>query len=774
MADLEIRLLGSPRIDCDGAPLRTDTRKAVALLAYLAVTGEEHRRDRLAGLLWPESDPERARASLRRTLSVLLKGLGRRWVHVERDVVRFDPAGAWCDVVALGSNLRAAAEAADLEQRLAALTAAVSLYRGEFLEGFVLADSPAFDEWQFFTAETLRRDLAGALEALVDGCAEVGDLHAATTHARRWLALDPLHEPAHRQLMQLYAWAGRRQAALRQYRECVRALRRELGVAPLEETTALYEAIRHNQLTPAPAGAGGDRLSGSVASSAPSVGSTVAPRSSRLPFVGRDAELARVRAAVDAGCVIGIEGEPGIGKTRLVEELMAGDAAGRPTLAVRCYDGEQHLAYSAVVELLRSAVTVTAPERLAQVPAHWWAEAARLMPELADRAPDAAPAAVDAPGAATRLRAALAGLLHAAARSEPPAPPGLLIIDDAHWLDAACLEVLAYLVRRLHHSSLALVLGWRTELVPAGHPLRRLLDESASSVDVVLARLDAASVDRLIDDIVPDMCPEGRARLVAETEGVPFFVVEYLTAYHAGSETDWMVGGSVRLLDDRLAAVDETARQLLTAAAVIGRSFDMETLRMASGRGEDETVAGLDSLVAAGLVREQAEDLAQRADATFDFAHHKLRQRALAGTSLARRRLLHRRVAGALAARPRARDATAALRAQIAGHYAAAGDDQAAALAYAEAGEAAAGVHATTEALAHYEAAIGLGHPDPARLYAACGDLHAREGADHAAAECYETAAAFAGPTELVTLERRLAEVHDQAGGPDAVSEQPR
>lgn len=770
MARLEIRLLGSPRVDCDGAPLRTDTRKAVALLAYLVVTGEAHRRDRLAALLWPEAAPDRARASLRRTLSVLCKGLGGRWVHADREVVRFDADGAWCDVAALRAHLDAAAATDDPDGRLASLTAAVSLHRGDFLEGFTLADSPPFDEWQFFTAETLRRDLAGALEALVVGCVEVGDLHAATAHTRRWLALDPLHEPAHRQLMRLYAWADRRQAALRQYRECVRALRRELGVAPLEETTALYEAIRQNQSAGPPAV---DRAVPTGRAASAAAGDEVVPRvesaaggspgRGRFPLVGRDADLARLADAVRAGCVVGVEGEPGIGKTRLTEELVAGETADRPVLTARCYDGEQHLAYSAVVELLRSAVNAAAPERLAEVPVHWWAEAARLVPELADRCPDAAPAAGDAPGAATRLRAAVAGVLLAAARSEPPAQPGLVIIDDAHWLDAASLEVLAYLVRRLEQPSVALVLCWRTELVPADHPLRRLLAESARSAAVALERLDAASVDRLVDRVAPDMAPDGRARLVAETEGVPFFVVQYLTAYQAGHETDWLGGGAVHLLDERLGAVPETARQLLTAAAVIGRSFDLDTLRVASGRGEDETIAGLDELVAAGLVREQSEEPAPGSGPVFDFAHHKLRQRALAGASVARRRLLHGRVAGALAAGPRSREVTAALRAQIASHHAAAGDDRAAALAYAQAGELAADVHAITEALAYYEAAIGLGHPDPARLYAACGDLHARQGAEGAATECYETAAAFAEPGQLVTLERRLADVRDRS-----------
>jgi len=124
------------------------------------------------------------------------------------------------------------------------LTEAVALYRDDFLAGFTLRDSPAFDDWQFFQAESLRREMADALETLALCHSEAGQFEPAIASARRWLTLDSLHEPAHRMLMQLYALTGQRSLALRQYRECVRALESELGVPPLEETTALYESIK--------------------------------------------------------------------------------------------------------------------------------------------------------------------------------------------------------------------------------------------------------------------------------------------------------------------------------------------------------------------------------------------------------------------------------------------------------------------------------------------------------------------------------------------------
>ena len=132
------------------------------------------------------------------------------------------------------------------------LSEAVALYRDDFMAGFALRDSAAFDDWQFFEGEELRRELAGALEKLSFGHGAREEWEQAISHARRWMALDPLHEPAHRWLMRLYAWAGQRAAALRQYRECVRVLDGELGVSPLEETTRIYEAIKENDLPPPP------------------------------------------------------------------------------------------------------------------------------------------------------------------------------------------------------------------------------------------------------------------------------------------------------------------------------------------------------------------------------------------------------------------------------------------------------------------------------------------------------------------------------------------
>ena len=232
---LRITVLGPPRVEVDGRPLVVDTRKAIALLAYLAIVGRPIARDSLVELLWPDAQSEGGRGALRRTLSTLRAGLGGRWLEVDRRQVSIATDGLDVDV----SRFRADARSDDR----VALTRAVDLFRGEFLEGFSLRDSVAFDEWQSLEAQALAHELAGALRALTELEEAAGRLPEAIAAARRLVAIDGLDEAAHRTLMRLHAETGDQAAAIRQYREVVRILDADLGVEPARETTELYESL---------------------------------------------------------------------------------------------------------------------------------------------------------------------------------------------------------------------------------------------------------------------------------------------------------------------------------------------------------------------------------------------------------------------------------------------------------------------------------------------------------------------------------------------------
>ncbi len=258
MAQVALYLLGSPRVEANGKELHISRRKALALLAYLAVEGGSHQRDALATLFWPDHDRSSARADLRRALSELNRALGEGWAIADRQTAEFNSNAEFTvDVDAFRQHLAAgtthghsAAEAC--AECRPSLERAVELCRGPFLDGFTLSDSLAFDEWQFFQTQALRDELAAALVRLANHYTSQGDLERAITYARRWLAVDPVHEPAHRHLIVLYAKSGQRAAALRQYETCRQLLEEELGVVPSEKTREIYERLVQGELPTGP------------------------------------------------------------------------------------------------------------------------------------------------------------------------------------------------------------------------------------------------------------------------------------------------------------------------------------------------------------------------------------------------------------------------------------------------------------------------------------------------------------------------------------------
>ena len=241
---LDIELIGPPVVTVDGAPLHVDTRKAVALLAYLAADERHRRRDHLAALLWPDSSEERARAALRRTLTALRSGLGGRWVKADRDTVTLEGDDVRVDLDRLARVADSLAEHGHTDDEVCdacipLIRETLRVDRGEFMEGFHVSGSYQFDDWVQTTSDRVRTTSALMMDRLADAESARGDFDAATATLRRRLSLDPLHEPTYRRLMLLRAWAGDRAGSVEMYRECVGTLQDELGVTPVEETTEL-------------------------------------------------------------------------------------------------------------------------------------------------------------------------------------------------------------------------------------------------------------------------------------------------------------------------------------------------------------------------------------------------------------------------------------------------------------------------------------------------------------------------------------------------------
>ncbi len=756
---LSFYFLGAPRLEKNGKLLNLDTRKAVALAAYLALTSRTHERDELAALFYPEAETARARAALRRTLSTLKTALGDKTLDVERETIGLDTQAVSVDVL----EFRALVQ----QKTFQSLTRAAQLYRGDFMDGFTLRDSPAFDEWQFFETESLRKQFAAALEQLVALQTERGALKSAIESARRWLALDPLHEPAHRALMLLYARDGQRAAALRQYQECVRQLGHELGVTPLPETTALYHTIQENRL-PAEA------RPASAAARAPE---PTSPRSVEYPLVGRGAELALLMREYNRtgtqGTLLILQGEAGIGKTRLAQEFLAQVAQeGGAILTARAYLEQRALAYAPLAQALRAALQEPYnAERVRALAPYVLADAARLVPELVPGASldttipnQASVSPVTAVGAQARFFDAITRIILQLTQkhsTQQVTAPGVLFVDDAQWLDEASLDLVAFIIRRLKSTSLCILLTWRGEEVGREHILRRLyadaLREERAHL-ITLTRLAQSDAQTLVDVAThrgAQITPALAARLYRESEGQPFFLIETLKLIEREGDlgADMTLPASVReLLHSRLTQASETARQVLGAGAVIGRSFDLELVQPVSGRSDQETIDGLEELASKGLITES-----NRAGAPqYDFTHEKLRALVYEETSLARRRLLHRRAAETLIRASRAQSDTsaAAMAASIAHHARAGGEDARAAEYYKRAGDYARSVFANRDAVEYYSAALALGDSDAAALHTGIGDAQTLLGDYDAALASYETSAAFGASTADANMAR--------------------
>lgn len=783
LSKIKLFFLGSPHVEFEGKPIEFDTRKAVALFAFLTVTAESHHRDTLAVLLWPELNQVRARAALRRTLSTLRNAIPTNFLITGGDTVGVDSSIYWLDVAEFRELILACKSHGHLrddfcQECVPQLETAAGLYRGDFLSGFTLRDSASFDDWQFFQSENLRGELAYALQKLCACLSADRDYETAITHARRWISIDPLHEEAHRQLMRLYAYSGRREASIRQFRECARILNEELGVHPLEETVNLYNEIKENRVAlpePAPS---------RKLPSLPVHGTKKLPeiemegqlrrRPLRAPLIGRNAQWSRLldsyHSLTSDGHFVLIEGEAGIGKTHLAEEFLTHALdLGAAVVRARCYEGERNFSYGPIVEGLRAVINqATTLEWLDDFPVPWLSEVARILPELSELRPDLPPLPQpESPGAQNRFFEAIGRFL--LALFQGPAT-GILFIDDLHWADNATLDLLNYLVRRMRGRPIFIVGTSRREELFPGSRLRQIIGEAQRNGNATLISLERFSQDE-INHLVEafsalDLPQSVRERLFLETEGLPFFVVEYLSELresNQGTESrEWSLPASVRdLLHSRLAEVTEAGSQLLTTAAVIGRSFGFDTLKEASGRGEEETITGLESLVAKGLI-EEVHDSGDDSEPFYDFRHEKLRTLVYEETGSARRRLLHRRVAEALANRSRRQQSPNSLSGQIAYHYRLGGEKAEASKHFKLAGDFARSIHANTDALQHYRNALELGHPEKAAIYVAIGDIQTLLGEYSAAINNYTLAGA--DHSSNAEIEHKIGNVYQRQG----------
>lgn len=630
-ATLSLKLLGPPRIEMNGQPLHLPYAKAEALLFYLAATGQPHSREHLAALLWGNSAQKQARSSLRNALYTIRRSFTpATLLLIQRDSIGVDPARFTLDLRAFEAT---ATEAGEIE----ALAGGLAIWRGSLLQGLNLPDCPAFETWlaeQRARYETLYIEALLRLNQLYQAN---GRLKEARASLERLLETDWLHEAAHRQLMQIYWQQGHRAGALRQYETLRLRLREELGVSPSHETQALHLRLLRADTDP-----------GTLALAQP------AHDSGANRLVGRQRELNQLdrlyRQIIPDGParLVMIEGEAGIGKTRLAQEWL--DTLTHPRiLTTRCFETEQIIPFQPWVDLIQATLNDTAAPRLGLADV-WLTELAHLIPEIRHQRPDLKPAPVVDPDLTRgRIVQAIFHWLEALSHQRPLC----LFFDDWQWLDQASLTVLRFIFRPPHSSQLPLlILGTqRTAECPSGWPqLETTLTREGLYHHLLLPRLSAAEATALAQTMAlpPQLQTEAFfRRLFTETEGNPLFIIELLRALAQEklvADVDWPLPASIQsVIQSRLHRLTPSTQHVLAAAAVLGRAFTDSILRQVLADQPAEVILqAIEEGIAANLIAEQGQ--------RYDFTHDKIRTVLADSLTGGRRRHLDRRVAEALEA----------------------------------------------------------------------------------------------------------------------------
>jgi DNA-binding SARP family transcriptional activator len=582
------RTLGSVALTVDGAPAPPELlwRKHLALLVYLARSPRLSRsRDHLIGLLWGDRPEAAARHSLSEALRVIRRHAGQESLEVSVGQIGLAPGAVALDV----DQLEAFAAAEDW-------AAAGALVGGEFLEGFSVPDASPFEDWLTAERTLWRRRGAEALIPWADGLVRSGRSAEAWQPASRAMALEPTSESAACAALRALALIGDRAGALELF-ERFSARLAELGMQPGRETMALAERIRRER---------GPRAVPVQADEAPP---------SRPPLGGRGEELARLLegaarpARNGRAALLLLEGEAGIGKSRLLEEMLTlMRLEGTSVAAARMVESDRVQPNSGILALARGGLLDVAGTAAASPGA--LAALAAVLPAWAERFVGVRSAEP------VPLPRALGEVVRAAAAEQPV----VLALDDAQWIDADTALALGAVLRDLSDAPVTVLLA------TAPYPPRPEIDELRSRIGrdvegdaIRLRRLDRTSLRHLAEQMLPDYDSSALDRVVRrvanDSAGLPLLAVELLRAVALGLDLGTISGAwpaPLHTLDQslpgelpdavitalRIAArrLTPNAQRVLAAAAVLGDLSTPPVLERALSLAPDEVGRALDEL----------------------------------------------------------------------------------------------------------------------------------------------------------------------------------
>lgn len=649
--------------------------------------------DRLIELLWTQSTPDAAATTLRSAINALRNVLEPERVNraPSRYVVTQNPGYAfqphpeiWLDVDHFEQKIGLALQQQELSQRRQLLEEAISLYQDDYLT------SDPYADWAVAERERLRERYFTALLALAEVQATLGDYPAAIGNARRMLARDEVRENGWQALMRYQAESGDSAGALLSYERVRTILAEELGADPSPLTQSWHQRILNGEVAPREIAqrehAQRDALplpSAPVASRrSPATPPATLPQQVILPsvdvranepLVGREMQIAEMELLLEAtlrgeGALLMLEGESGVGKTRLAVSLLQHAAdAGATVISASCQAIERNLPFAALADVLGRYLEDVPDAVLDGLPRAALAQLAQVIPALHDRLTTVQSGEGSESLEENRLRLVdgIVASLVALAQIKPLA----LFLDDLHWADAESLTLVSRLARRVGSVPLLLMLAWRSDDLAENEALGALLRTLRSKqIGRILSvpRFQIGEVQQFVATRMGDGSEwsDDLAQLLFElTRGNPLYIGELLrdllerTPDALNDEVAAALDGALRrsfgsqrnrrlqeLILERMERLPDDALWVLQLGAVIARDFSLELLELAA---TNDPLTGLEVLL-------ERNFLIERADQRLDFNHQIVRQVAFETMSALQRRRWHLRVAEGLVALGRA------------------------------------------------------------------------------------------------------------------------
>lgn len=618
---LDIKLFGKFYLAADGLPIQgINSERLQALLAFILLHRDTlQQRQQVAVHLWSDATETDAKANLRRRLHELkqvIPGVDR-WLHIETKTIQW-LCNDNCHIdVAQFESIIAQSTSSTLAAQIQALKQAAMLYQGDLLPS-------CYDDWIIPYREQMRQQAITSLDTLVTLLTTREDNRLALFYAQQLQRIDPLYEPAYCHLMRLHAWQGDRASALRVYHQCMTTLQAELGVNPSPTTCKLYEELLLLDDAPPPPTCTASAQTADFSHIIP-LPSPIAV-TAELPLIGREAEWAVIEGwrsqclQQDRAELLWLLGEPGIGKTRLLEELAKTvHSRGSYVLWGRGFEAEMLRPYGVWVDIFQAL------------------GATKFLNELKSLV-------LNVESAAILNRGRLFDLVVQFITQLAETAPILVVLDDIQWLDETSISFLHYAMRLLHRQKpVWFACAARKREIAANRPADNFIqtlhrEHRIRTVEIMpFDRLQTLALAQAVG-----YTADGD-HIFTSSGGNPLFALEIIRAQAQSDRT--AVDNLETLIQGRLRQLDGTTQELMPWMAALGHSFNPTILAKVADCPLPRLLSAIDQLEQHGIIRPGS---AMAGELSYNFAHDIVRQVAYEQFSEPRRRLIHTHIAQSL------------------------------------------------------------------------------------------------------------------------------